>query len=173
MAISTELADVYLGNPHGVHFIEAIDLAHPALPFDLHFTNYTFSIPGLVDNLGTAFNTYVAVPFIITQPSKTTAGNQALELSFSNVNQQLVSYVNTMAEAPQDSITLTFRVFLTTQVDAAGSHINQLNPPWTFEVSSVGMNAQAAIMQATKLNTHNRSFPRVRYRRDNFPGLAR
>jgi hypothetical protein len=173
MPISTELADVYMNNPHGIYFIEAIDIEHSALTDPLHYTNASKAITGLLDNAGEDFVQYDPLPFNAKLPDKNTDGTQSLELSISNITTALVQYINIMATAPQEPMRLSYRVFLSTQVSLAGHHLNQLVPPWRYEVSSVSLTAQAVVMSATKVNIHNRSFPRVRYKRTTFPGLAR
>ncbi|MEE4661485.1 MAG: DUF1833 family protein [Halieaceae bacterium] len=173
MAISAALADVYLGNPHGVYFIEAIDIEHAALTSALHYTNASFGVTGLLDNALLDTASYIPLPFTATLPEKNTDGNQSLDLSISNVTAELVGYIDQMAAAPQSPITLTYRVFLSSQVSASGHYLNQLTPPWRYEVSSVALTATEALMSATKVNIHNRLFPRVRYTRTSFPGLAR
>lgn len=173
MPISQELADVYLGNPDGVYFIEAIDLAHSALASTLHYTNSSFGITGLLDNAQPEHASFLPLPFDAKLPNKNTGGNQSLELSVSNISTTLVQHIVRMTEAPQESIQLAYRVFLSTQVDPAGHHINQLVPAWRYEVSSVVVTGDAVQMSATKVNIHNRSFPRVRYTRITFPGLSR
>lgn len=173
MTISSELADVYLGNPDGIYFIEAIDLSHTALASDLHYTNASFRLRARLDNSLPEAATYAPLPFNATLPSKNTDGNQSLELSVSNVTAALVAAIDTMASAPESPISLSYRVFLSTQKDSSGHYLNQLTPPWRYEVSAVSLTAESATMSATKINTHNRSFPRVRYTRTRFPGLAR
>ena len=173
MAISAELQDVYLNNPANIYFFEAIDLDHQVLAAALHYTNSSKSFVGLVDNAGSATNQYTPLPFSITLPEKNTEGNQSLNISMSNVTTRLVAYINSMASAPQSPIQLTYRVYLSTQKNVSDEYLNQLTPPWKYEVSSVSLTQDAIIMSATKLNTHNRSFPRVRYTRTAFPGLAR
>lgn len=173
MAISQELADVYLNNVSGVYLIEAIDIQHAALLSPLYYTNWSKAITGLLDNAEPGSRQFDPLPFTAVLPEKNTDGNQALELSVSNITTSLVQYINIMSAAPQSPITLTYRVFLTTEVNGSGHHINQLTPPWRYEVSSVALTAQEVQMSATKVNIHNRSFPRVRYKRTTFPGLAR
>jgi hypothetical protein len=173
MAISAELIDVYTGNPDGIYYFSAIDLRHAALSVDLHYTNASFEVTGLLDNDIGDSAIYAPLPFDHTFPAKNTDGNQSLDLSFSNVTAELIRYIELMTDAPQDSMELTFRVFLSSQTNGFGHYINQLIPPWRYEVSSVSATADAVTMSATKLNTHNRVFPRVRYTAVGFPGLVR
>jgi len=173
MAISNELADLYMNNKSGVYFFEAIDIQHAALDGPLHYTNWSTAVNGLVDNAGSAFNAYISMPFTAVLPEKNTDGNQSLELSISNVTTALVAYINIMTAAPQSPIDITYRVFLTGQVDGSGNYLNQMNPPWYYEASAVSVTADSVVLSATKLNTHNRSFPRKRYTQVDFPGLAR
>lgn len=173
MAISPALADVYLTNPDGIYFIEAIDIAHPALANTLHFTNASFDVVGLLDNAKGGSATFKSLPFAAVLPEKNTQGNQQLQLSVSNITNELIDDILLMTDAPQQSATLEYRVFLTTQKDGSGAHINQLTVPWRYEISSVNVTAEAVTMSATKINTHNKSFPRIRYRRTTFPGLSR
>lgn len=173
MPISAELADVYLGNPHGIYYFEAIDIEHDALASALHYTNTSFEFTALLDNQLPDTATFTPLPFDATLPSKNTEGNQSLELSMSNVTAELIDSIRTMTSAPQSPMRLTYRVFLTTQVDGNGHYLNQLDPPWRYEVSQIPVTARELVMSATKINTHNRSFPRERYTRLRFPGLAR
>lgn len=173
MAISQELADVYLGNPYNVYYFEAIDIAHTALTSDLHYTNNSFHLTGLLDNTTGESAQFSPLPFSAVLPEKNTEGNQSLGLSVSNVTTDLIDYIEQMAAAPQSPMELTYRVFLSTQKNASGAYMNQLVPAWRFEVSDVIAREQQITMSATKLNTHNRSFPRVRYTRITFPGLSR
>jgi hypothetical protein len=173
MAISAELQDVYLNNPHGIYFMEAIDIDHAILDTTLRYTNASKAFEGLIDNSGTAAALYTPLPFTIVLPDKDTDGTQSLDISLSNVTTTLVAYITSITSAPQSAIELTYRIFLSTQKDGNDAHINQLDPPWRYEVSSASLTQDAVVMSATKLNTHNRSFPRVRYTRTDFPGLAR
>lgn len=173
MPISQELADVYLGNPSGIYFIEAIDISHVALASSLHYTNNSFEITGLLDNALPDTAKFSPLPFDATLPEKNTEGNQTLDLSVSNITAELIDYITQVTNAPQSPMQLIYRIYLTTQVNAGGAYLNQLIPPWRYDVSSVSVTAQAVQMSATRLNIHNKSFPRVRYTRLTFPGLAR
>jgi len=173
MAISAELADHYIGNVHGIYYFEAIDISHPLIPSDLHYTNASFQLEGLLDNTGSATAIYLPLPFTANIPEKNTEGNQSLDLSFSNVSAELVPFVDAMIGGPQQAMSLTYRVFLSSQTNGSGHYLNQLVPAWKFEVSSATFVEDVVTMSATKLDIHNRVFPRVRYTRLAFPGLDR
>lgn len=173
MTISADLADTYMGNPHGIYYFEALEFSHPALTDDLYYTNRSFAIEGFLDNAVPNSNRlFRPIPFDVLKPEKNAEGNQVLEISFSNITAELISVLDIVSSAPQASMTVAYRVFLSSQVDGNGVHFNQLTPPWRYEISAVPVDANAVVMQGTKVNLYNRTFPRIRYRRDTFPALA-
>jgi hypothetical protein len=173
MAISPDLAARYLGNPDQLYDIEAISLSHPALAEDLHYTNASFPIIGLLDNALPGTAEFRPLPFSTTMPSKNTEGSQSLQFSVSNVTAELVAAIAIIESAPQSPLTLLYRVYMSTQKNVDGAYINQRTPPWRFEVSNIATTAEAATFSATKINIHNRSYPRARYTRTRFPALDR
>lgn len=171
MAISAALQEVYGANPDGVYYIQALSITHSALTAPLHFTNWSQEFTGHIEDSGTA--RFKRMPFELQWPTKDTEGTQSVGISISNATRGLMQAIRQMTDQPSESAVFHVRVYLTSQTDVNGVYIQQLDPAMQYEVAAISVEQTRCTMSATKLNSHNRQFPRMVYRPDLFPGLSR
>lgn len=174
MAISGALQKIYAVAPMNAYYKEAISLTHSTLPSDLHLTNAEFEFTGGTGIAGPDnVQKFVPMPFSIKLPIKDTTGSQQLQIVFSNVEQDLIDDIERMARKPYEPVIFHYRIFIHGVVNAAGAHIQQLNPAWRMEIAGFNVTDRAITAVAAKINTHNKPFPKVLYTPEEFPGLAK
>ena len=169
--ISPELQRIYAVAPVDAFYMEAISMSHSALPEDLHMTNMEFGFSGDIGT-GTPAD-FIATPFSLTLPNKDTTGSQQLQITLSNVEQDIINDVERMARRPYEPVIFHYRVYIHNELNTAGNHKQQLNPAWRMEISAFNITQSAITCVASRVNSHNKPWPRLLYTPDNFPGIAK
>jgi len=171
MTISAALARIYTVAPTGAYYMEALSIYHSALKAPLHMTNASL---GFDANVGGHNHAYMeSLPFSLKLPTKDTSGSQQLAIAFSNVEQDLISDVEAMAAQPYEPAVCLYRVYIRGQIDGEQHHIQQLNPPWRYDINAFVVTGDTITAAAQKSNMHNSGFPKVVYNATNYPGLKK
>lgn len=170
MAISKALQDIYLSNPSGMFYMEALSLYHSALAEPLHITNNAFAFDARADQDDVRM---IPVPFTIKMPTKDTSGSQVMQIAISNVEQHLIDDVESMARQPYQPLVVRYRIYINGKLNADGKHTQQLVPAWRMEATSIEVQSDAIMINASKRNMHNRRWPRKIYTTEEFPGLLK
>ena len=170
MAISSALADIYNANPSGFYYAEVLTIKHSALAQPLVLTNTTVEFELTTDY---GVHTAIPTPFTLTLPTKDTSGSQAMNVVISNREQSILDDVEWMARQPYEPAILTYNVVIKGVVDSSGVHEPQYTPSARYDVTTFTVTEDSIVAMASRVNTHNKRWPKVIYTPDLFPGLDR
>ena len=167
MAISQALADIFNANPSGFYYSEVISINHSALSVPLVMTNSSVQFRASVDGVT---RVVVPTPFDIKLPDKDTSGNQSMNITMSNHEQNIINCIELMAQQPYEPAICTYNVYINT-----ASSTGVLNPEYTpsprYDITSFSVTGSTIVAVATKTNLHNRRWPKRVYTPTLFPGL--
>lgn len=151
--------------PPGDWWIDVLELSHPAwsqsyvLANNQATTTVTFEDGRRVDAQ--------PVGFSVDLPDAGTQGRQDMAITMDNVGAELWFALEQAQAQPKFSIAVTWRVYLNSQRGAPAAN------PLRLAVVSVTATLAAVQMLAQRSDSINARFPRVLYRPDRWPGLAR
>lgn len=163
MTISASLQERY-SNEVDVDWWESIVLSHPLFPQTYYLTSHFEQQQGSVDGVT---RTFIPVPFKFLWPDRSEAGRGDMSLSIGNVSQDLTAALEAAIEDPTERIAVEFNTYL------EGSTTPQYTPSIKLSLTDVALTELSVSGVATHADTLNAPFPRVLYRIDQFPGLAR
>lgn len=175
MTISADLQKLYSTAPADKYYMEGISLYHSELISPVHVTNASTSFLGELEP-GAQPAKFFCLPFTIKLPDKDTTGTQALNITFSNVQHDLIGDIEMMASKPYEAVICRYRIYIRGEESTVGgqlAHTQQLTPAWKLDISTFLVTRTAIVAVAAKTNLHNRPFPSVLYTAENFPGLQR
>lgn len=170
MAISQALQDIYAANPTGAYYFEVVEIEHSALSAPLVMTNASVEANVRVNvNAARA----IPVPFTVVLPAKDTTGTQSFNLVISNREQEILHNFEQMAVRPEEAAIMRYNVFIRGVVSPSGVHQPQYNPAPRYDITAFNVDENSITAIATKVNLHNKRWPRVTYTPSLFPGLDR
>lgn len=163
MTLSAELEQRYTSEVD-VDWWEALILSHSQFPQTYYLTNYHSAQQGTIDG---ALRTFQPVPFQIVLPSRDDGGRGDMGVAIGAIGNAITEAVDAAIEVPTERILAQYTVFI------LGNTEPQRTPPIELSLTGIVITESQITASATPSDTLNAPFPRVLYRPDTFPGLAR
>jgi hypothetical protein len=176
-SLSQAIKEAYAAAPSDVVILHTLELRHPAFVDDdgnVTAIRVVRDHVELVARLeiaapmdGGAMVTFVALAFDLSLPPIDTAPVPEITVTLDNVSREIVRHLDA-AVATQDKIEITYRPFLSTDLEGP-----QMDPSITLVLTEVEANALQITGRARMLDIGNKAFPAEIYTANRFPGLAR
>lgn len=169
---SIDLARVWASAPAGVDLWPTLTLEHSAWVTSGHGPYYLTSAPvGFTAKLeGGATVTYQPFPFSVILPTVDGAGQQDLQVTLTNADQQIADAIALAHATPTERIVATYRLYLSS---LGATQTPQQSPPLKLAFDSIQITEEAVAGVAGRSDTLNRRFPGRWYDAISFPGLDR
>jgi hypothetical protein len=176
-SLSQAIKEAYAAAPSDVVILHTLELRHPAFVDDdgivtairvvRDHVELTARLEIAAPMDGGAMVTFVALAFDLSLPPIDTAPVPEITVTLDNVSREIVRHLDA-AVATQDKIEITYRPFLSTDLEGP-----QMDPPITLVLTEVEANALQITGRARMLDIGNKAFPAEIYTAKRFPGLAR
>jgi hypothetical protein len=163
-----ELQTAYASAPNNVFIWETLELRHSRFSRVFYFTTHGVQFDAFLETGGQV--SFDPIPFTVKLPRSDGAGPQELQISISNVGQDMVNELEAAAAAPQERIECIYRVY--TSTDLSGPS----NIPVRLSISQLAMTVEAVVGSANRADVVNRKFASDVYdtgENGQFPGLDR
>jgi hypothetical protein len=151
--------------PSAETILQTLELRHPLWPVPFYLTNYPLAFAAMLET-GAAV-TFRPFPFAVVLPSVDGAGQQDMQVSLTNADQQIADAIRAAHKDPTTNIEAVYREFLGTDQGAPQSAPIRL----VFDAIQVTEDAVSGV--AGRSDVLNRRFPGVWYDVQHFPGLDR
>ena len=171
MPLSDELAAQFVQPDDAVVWHETLELRHPTLAAPIYLTNRPASFSAKLEagsTGGGATVLFQSLPFKIELAKRDADGRQDVACTMSNVGRQAMSVLETIKGEPTSPLVVRYRRYLSN--DLTGP---QDDPPQSLAATTIVATRDEISMTLSKADVQNRPFPRLKYRRDTHPGLAR
>lgn len=165
--ITTELARVFASAPAGVDLWPTLELEHPNWITPYYLTSAPLAFSAMLESGVSA--TFTPFPFSVVLPTVDGGGQQDLQVTLTNADQQIAQAVRAAHADPTQRIVATYRVFLST----LGAAQPPQSAPLRLSFDTVQITDEAVAGVAGRSDTLNRRFPGVWYDVAHFPGLDR
>lgn len=162
---TTALLTARASAPMGETIIQTLELRHPLWPVTYYLTSYPRPFTSLLENGETA--TFVPFPFGVVLPSVDGAGQQDMQITLTNADQEIADAVRAAHADPSTNIEAVYREFLGSDVGAPQS------APVRLVFDAIQITEEAVSGTAGRSDVLNRRFPGVWYDVQHFPGLDR
>lgn len=145
--------------------LRTLELSHPLWPAPFYLTNWSQPFTATLETGATV--TYQPFPFAVQLPTVDGAGQQNMNVSLTNADQQIADAVRLAHADPTSRIACVYREFLSDEVGAPQS------APLRLSFESIQITEEAVTGIAGRSDVLNRRFPGVWYDVQHFPGLDR
>lgn len=164
--LSAVIKEAMSTNPSNVVYLRTIELAHPLVTPSIYMVDDRKDWDlDLEDSGGT--KTFEAVAFRLDLPGSGDQGLQELTLEVDNIDDRVTDFINTV-KASKDEVTLTYRVYLASDVTGP-----QNDPPLALVLKDIVVTPDGVVTgRATFADLINKPFLTEFYTRARFPGLA-
>lgn len=170
---SIDLARAWASAPAGVDLWPTLTLEHPNwVGAGKHGPYFLTSAPAAFTALaedGTTSITYTPFPFALVLPTVDGAGQQDLQVTLTNADQEIADAVALAHADPTQRITATYRLYLS----SLGSSQTPQAPPLKLAFDGIQITEEAVAGTAGRSDVLNRRFPGFTYDVLRFPGLDR
>ena len=166
-ASTPALRQAYASAPGGEDILATLELNHPLWPAPQYLTNAARAFTAPVA-AGGAPITWLAFPFTLVLPTVDGAGQQTLEVTFTNADPLVRDLVELARQDPTRRITAVYREFLSDALDAGAQ-----SAPLALSFDSIATSNEAVAGRANRSDVLNRRFPGLWYDVAHFPGLDR
>jgi hypothetical protein len=164
---SINLATAWASAPAGVDLWPTLTLSHSLFPTTYYLTSAPVAFTALDENNNPI--TYTPFPFSVVLPMVDGAGQQDLQLTLTNADQQIADAVQAAHAKPTERIVAIYRLYLST----LGSSQTPQAAPLTLSFEAITITEEAVSGVAGRSDVLNRRFPGVWYDVTSFPGLDR
>jgi len=181
--LSEALQEAYASCPVDTVILETLEFRHPSFIDDQgqptairvvkDWRDWTAKLEASAPLNPGQFVTFIGYAFRYDPPSMEDNRPPEVEITIDNVAAGILFYIDQAISTP-DIIKMTYRPYLSTDVDAQG-RLNQphMNPPLHFDVTSIEANVMTITARAKFGDFTNMKFPSEDYTATRFPGLFR
>jgi hypothetical protein len=162
---TTALLEARASAPSGEAIIETLELRHPLWPAPYYLTSWPRPFVAELGDGTTA--TFDPFPFAIVLPTVDGAGQQDMQVTITNADQQIADAIRLAHQDPSTNIEAIYREFLGSDLGAMQS------APVRLAFDSIQITEDAVSGVAGRSDVLNRRFPGVWYDVQRFPGLDR
>jgi hypothetical protein len=160
-----QLQTAYVSAPSDTFIWETLELRHSRFSRVFYFTTHGVQFNAFLETGGQV--SFDPIPFALKLPRSDAAGQQELQVSISNVGQDLVNELEAAATAPQERIECVYRVYVSTDLSGPS------NVPLRLSIAEISMNDEAVTGSANRADVVNRKFASDLYDVQQFPGADR
>ena len=162
---TTALLTARASAPAGESIIETLELRHPLWPAPYYITTWPQAFDAQLEDGALAnFKTF---PFAVALPTVDGAGQQDMQITITNADQDIADAVRLAHQDPDTNIEAIYREFLGSDLGAPQSAPVRL----VFDAIQITEDAVSGV--AGRSDVLNRRFPGVWYDVQHFPGLDR
>lgn len=169
--VTYDLARAWASAPAGVDLWPTLTLEHSAWVDSGHGPYYLTSAPlafTAQDEDGVA-HTFQPFPFSVVLPRVDGAGQQDLQVTLTNADQEIADAVQLAHADPTERIVCTYRLYLS----SLGTTQTPQAPPLRLAFDTIQITEEAVAGVAGRSDVLNRRFPGRWYDVTSFPGLDR
>ena len=166
---SIDLARVWASAPAGVDLWPTLTLEHALWPAPYYLTSAPVAFTATLETPGNPTVTFTPFPFSVVLPTVDGAGQQDLQVTLTNADQEIADAVQAAHVDPTQRITATYRLYLS----SLGSSQTPQAPPLRLAFDTIQISEEAVTGVAGRSDVLNRRFPGVWYDIQHFPGLDR
>jgi hypothetical protein len=151
--------------PSGETILQTLELSHPLWAAPYYLTNYPRAFTTTLESGPTV--TFNPFPFGVILPTVDGAGQQDMQITLTNADQEIADAVRAAHADPSTSIEAVYREFLGSDPGAPQS------APVRLVFNAIQITEEAVSGVAGRSDVLNRRFPGVWYDVQHFPGLDR
>ena len=162
---TTALLTARASAPTGESIIETLELRHPLWAAPYYITTWPQPFVAQLEDGATA--TFKTFPFAVALPAVDGAGQQDMQITITNADQEIADAVRLAHRDPTTNIEAVYREFLGSDLGAPQS------APVRLVFDAIQVTEEAVSGVAGRSDVLNRRFPGVWYDVQHFPGLDR
>jgi hypothetical protein len=162
---TTALLTARASAPVGESIIETLELRHSLWPAPYYLTTWPQAFDAQLED--GALATFKTFPFAVSLPTVDGAGQQDMQITITNADQEIADAVRLAHQDPSENIEAIYREFLGSDLGAPQS------APVRLVFDAIQITEEAVSGIAGRSDVLNRRFPGVWYDVQHFPGLDR
>ncbi len=181
--LSAAIQEAYASCPDDVVIIHTLEFRHPgftdldnnpdSIRVVLDYRDWEAKLEADAPLFPGEFKQFVGYNFALELPGVEKLASPSIRITIDNVSQEIIKQIEQAVILP-DKIEVTYRPYLSTDVDGSGRlNAPHMDPVLTMTVDNIVADVMSIVATASFGDFANKRFPAEEYTATRFPGLVR